>query len=546
LLIEDEYESAKRERQEHLEAVLLSKSPKKIVVAGPGTGKTHLFKEQIREKKNCLTLSFVNSLVGDLSLDLCGMSEVKTLHGYARSALAVATRTTIELYPKLAYVMRSDAKVFLDKDIDFEKIFHTRDDGNENLGFYRDRRRYYSHYGFTDIIFSAVTYFEVNRDRLPVYDQVVVDEFQDFNPLEVSLIDLLSEKSPILIAGDDDQALYDFKNASAEHIRAYHGAESPYETFTLPFCSRSTKVIVEAANDIISAAKKYGLLVNRIDKPYRYFPCKEKDSESQKHSNIGYKQVYAKQIPWFIAEQVFSMAETTKRKFEVLVITPTATQCRDITEKLVEKGFENVSFIPRAGQEPLLIDGLMLIAAEPDSILGWRIVAECLLDEAEFVKVLKQAGNEQSVVSFFDVGTRDKVRKYVKTLKQSLAGEVREKGDLENLAQELGISGERLVVGEIARVGAIDSSTVQGAIRSIPIKVTTVQSSKGLAADLVLIVNFDDQYFIRDRDKKISNQDVCSFLVALTRARQKIVLISSARVEPNFLGWIDKARVQRL
>ena len=52
-------------------------------------------------------------------------------------------------------------------------------------------------------------------------------------------------------------------------------------------------------------------------------------------------------------------------------------------------------------------------------------------------------------------------------------------------------------------------------IRKIPIKSTTIQSSKGLAADLVFITHFDDRYFIRNNDKaKISDHDICNFLVS--------------------------------
>ena len=84
------------------------------------------------------------------------------------------------------------------------------------------------------------------------------------------------------------------------------------------------------------------------------------------------------------------------------------------------------------------------------------------------------------------------------------------------------------------------------AIRKIPIKATTIQSSKGLSADYVFITHFDDQYFVKDKDKtKISDQDVCNFLVALTRAKKKIFLISSNTKEPTFLKWIDSVRVQR-
>jgi hypothetical protein len=47
-----------------------------------------------------------------------------------------------------------------------------------------------------------------------------------------------------------------------------------------------------------------------------------------------------------------------------------------------------------------------------------------------------------------------------------------------------------------------------------------LQSSKGPAAEYVFITHFDDQYFIKDKNKtNISDQDICNFLVAITRDR---------------------------
>lgn len=85
-------------------------------------------------------------------------------------------------------------------------------------------------------------------------------------------------------------------------------------------------------------------------------------------------------------------------------------------------------------------------------------------------------------------------------------------------------------------------------LRKIPIKATTIQSSKGLSADYVFITNFDDQYFIKSRDKKqISDQDICNLLVALTRAKKKVFLVSTnVNSEPTFLKWINKSRIQVL
>ena len=84
-------------------------------------------------------------------------------------------------------------------------------------------------------------------------------------------------------------------------------------------------------------------------------------------------------------------------------------------------------------------------------------------------------------------------------------------------------------------------------IRKIDITATTIQRSKGLAADYVFITHFDDQFFIKAKDKNmVDDQDICNFLVALTRARKKVFLISSDKTKkkPVFFHWIDKNRIQ--
>lgn len=320
---ETKYSKAKNEMEKHVDAILHSQSIKKVVVAGPGTGKTYLFKKMLEGKGKTLTLTFVNSLVEDLSLELCGISEVKTLHGFARSILKQIIRKDIKVSPKLSKIIKDDAKILIEQEIDFDKIFHDRDDTNEHLKFHDKRRQYYDYYGYSDIIFATVKYFEKDKDTIPTYEQVVVDEFQDFNQLEVSLIDLLSEKSPVLLAGDDDQALYEFKSASTRHIRERHsGGICGYEPFNLPYCQRSTRLVVDATNDIIDAAKKSGFLNGRINKPYTYFDHEEKDMESVRYSKIGYAQIFANKIPWFIEKKMGEMAEDMKNKFSVLIISP--------------------------------------------------------------------------------------------------------------------------------------------------------------------------------------------------------------------------------
>ena len=243
---QDKHEKARTERNKHVARIAASQSLKIIVVGGPGTGKTFLFKQILRDKKNSLTLTFVNALVEDLSIELNGLSDVRTLHSFARRLLGQLTKTNIRIFPTLTDVIAEDSRILAKEDFDFNRMFYDRNDGDDHMKFYSKRRLYYGEFfGHSDVIFATVKYLEEFREHIPSYDQIVVDEFQDFNQLEVSFIDLLAQKSPVLLAGDDDQALYDFKKASPEHIRRRHVDKAlGYESFNLPFCSRCPRVVV--------------------------------------------------------------------------------------------------------------------------------------------------------------------------------------------------------------------------------------------------------------------------------------------------------------
>jgi superfamily I DNA/RNA helicase len=549
--IENKYKDAKAKRKLHVERILNSASKKKIVVAGPGTGKTHLFKNVLEKKKNSLTLTFVNSLVDDLSLELCGLSEVRTLHSFARHMLHHITNKDVKIFPKLAKVIAEDAMVLMKKEIDFENIFHDRDDENEYIAFYRKRKTYYDNfYGYSDIIFSVVKYLEAHREKIPSYDQILVDEFQDFNKLEVSLIDILSEKSPILLTGDDDQALYPFKSASPEHMRQRHSDKNPdYEPFALPFCSRCTEVIVNTANDVISAATKNGHLADRVSKPYEYFADHDKDAESEKNPKILYCQRYARQIPWFIEDQIHKIAEDVKSKFSVLIISATNSQSRLIAETLKAKGFENVVYVDKRAEKGLrLLDGLKLLLENNKSNLGWRILCQFLLKRTDFEAILEQTDKEgtKSIYEMVNDDCKSQVKEMLQILSTAKNNKPIDEKSLPVL-KKMGLDPCEIVKEVLKEEIDSDSKGFGNpGIRKIPVRATTIQSSKGLAEDYVFITYFDDQYFIRSREKKISDLDICNFIVALTRARKKVFLISSQEKEPIFLKWIDQERIERL
>lgn len=543
----DKYTRARDRRDEHVAAVLSSASTKKLVVAGPGTGKTHLFKEILKDKPHSLTLTFINALVDDLSVDLSGLSDVRTLHSFARDLLRrLWKKEEICLFPRLSDVIHEDLMMLKGEDVDFATLFHNRDDGHPRLMFYKERKKYYDEsYGYADIVFAAVKYLEANEDAIPAYDQVLVDEFQDFNALEVSLIDLLAKRSPVLIAGDDDQALYDFKHADPKHIRGLHSG-ADYENFVLPMCSRCPRVVVDATNDIVKSAVGRKLLAARITKPYEYFDDPTKDKISDQYPTLTHKTLFAAQFAWYIAKQLDILVDDLRERCSILIIAPTKSQARSVATALSERGFQSVDFVDRAEQDIVLFDGLKLLLADPKCNLGWRIIAGLSLDAATVAALLKKTEKGTDTPPSLIELIPDDLKKATKQALTALRA-VRDGAMLSDhqlaLLKSWGIDPLNVGIEKLCRDLNTDASMiVRPGLRKLPIKVTTVQGSKGLAADVVFITNLDDPLWISKGG--ITDKDVCNFLVALTRARKKVFLLSSQKTAtPTFVAWIDPDRV---
>ena len=477
------------------------------------------------------------------------MSEVKTLHGFARGIMGKATGSA-RVYPKLSIVIAEDAEILKGVRIDFDSLFYNRDDKSEHIAFYKARKAHYAHYGFADIIYAAALYLEQHDDKIPVFDQVLVDEFQDFNSLEVSLIELLASRSPTLIVGDDDQSLYFFKNADAGHIRKRHSSDNKtYESFNLPYCSRCTRVIVNSVNDIISSATAEGFLKDRIKKPYIYFEDEKKEEDCKRYPQLTHVRCFSKQVPYFIATSVGEIAAEQRQQFSVLVIAPTKSRCRKIARGLRQKGFENIPYVDaEPATAPTLLESLRLLVEDPNCNLGWRIAAKNLLSEAEFKTLLEAATRDEKTRfrDFIDSETKKRVRGLLSKFKKVLKGQTISVDDSTQLFADLQIDPHAVAQDQLrATVEAQGLKRGDPATRDIPIKVTTIPSSKGLAEDYVFIVDFDDRFFL-EKDKSCSDQKIFDFLVALTRARKKVFLISCDAKQPKFLTWIEKSRFESI
>lgn len=101
-----------------------------------------------------------------------------------------------------------------------------------------------------ELIAIANAYLRANP--APVFDHVLVDEYQDLNRAEQAVIDLLAVRGSKVIIGDEDQSIYEFKCANPEGMRDF-GDRHP-GTFDIPLteCRRCPRLVVEMANELIA------------------------------------------------------------------------------------------------------------------------------------------------------------------------------------------------------------------------------------------------------------------------------------------------------
>jgi len=109
---------------------------------------------------------------------------------------------------------------------------------------------------FDDLLLNTFLLFQNNPEILKHYqDQfryILVDEYQDTNYAQYSIVNLLARTNRNLcVVGDDSQSIYSFRGARIENILNFRIDYPEYKIFKLEQNYRSTQTIVEAANSLI-------------------------------------------------------------------------------------------------------------------------------------------------------------------------------------------------------------------------------------------------------------------------------------------------------
>jgi len=521
-----------------------------VGLAGPGTGKTHAFKNIIESDdykgKNILILSFIKKLVNDLSKDFIDFKNVKvsTLHSFAMQEMKKIIGK-IELDPILDKTISEDCYFIENKKIDYAEKFYNNNLNAKEEEFYKKRIEFYKHesglYSFNSIIYSFNKFFSLpkNKSNIPEYDLILIDEFQDFNELELELIKLLNIRNKIVVVGDDNQSLYFFKNAKPKQIKDLYDDIST-ESFSLDYCYRCPRVIVDATNNLIENAKRNGFLSERSTKKFLYPEGRgDKDEISLKYEKIDFiPSVSGELLIYQLEKNIKEYIKENGKNKRILIISPFYLKQR-IYDGLIKKGINIVEFELFSDEEcnnvkhKDLIETFETLTIRKTDNFALRKIIFLYLNSDEIKEILNK---NKKIWSLLTEEVKLKIEKDIEIFKKVKRGNKLNNDDI-------------IRFNNIFSLKKILSKLIKGFYpvmrEAIEVEMTTLMSSKGLSVDFVCYVSIDDSEMIDDEIGDLTDHKICEFLVGITRAKEKLILISLRDKNPKILEFIDKNYINK-
>ncbi len=274
---------------------------------------------------------------------------------------------------------------------------------------------------FDDLLIKCVELFLKNSDVLAYYQDkfryIHVDEFQDTNGVQFSLVKLLSAKwGNIFVVGDDDQSIYAWRGAVVKNILDFNKIFPDVQTFKLETNYRSTQQILDCANNLIKnnsvRAEKVLVTDNKGGVKVEYIQCVSEYNEVDK-----------------VVENIFNLKKYNgyeNREFAVLVRNNALTRLIEIgfnKARLPYQVYGGFKFFDRKEIQDVLAY-MRLIANSRDNGALTRIInfprrgigdttVKQLVDNANrdgvsMFDYLKNIANDSS----FNRGVKDKLAKF--------------------------------------------------------------------------------------------------------------------------------------
>ena len=449
---------------------------------------------------------------------------------------------------------------------------------------YQKRLKVSNALDFDDLIMLTVSIFRQNPEVLSRYQErfryILVDEYQDTNHAQYSLVKLLAARyRNLCVVGDDDQSVYGFRGADVQNILDFERDYPEAKVLKLEQNYRSTQSILEAANSVVcnnTERKEKSLWTkNPKGQPLIFYVADDEQDESR-----------------YVAERIKRLRNLEGRPLnDFAILYRTNAQSRVLEERLMKEGipyriFSEHKFYERLEIKDILaylrvlsnpadIVNFVRILNVPKRGLGGTSLAKVLeyteeqkmpileaILEADYIPDL-QPKARKSILAFAQLMQSLKELVNNETSVYKLVEEIlnrtgyrdplitdntpESQARLENIAEFLsvtdeydkkasqskpvaadelgveltpGLSGFLEQVSLVAEIGQLDQ-------QEAAVVLMTMHSAKGLEFPVVFIVGLEEGIFpsIRsDLEPGLIEEERRLCYVALTRAREKVYL----------------------
>ncbi len=441
---------------------------------------------------------------------------------------------------------------------------------------YEKRLRQNQSLDFDDLIMMTLVLFERVPEVLEFYQNkfqyIHVDEYQDTNNAQYRLVKMLADKfRNICVVGDSDQSIYRWRGADIGNILSF---EKDYDDATVIMLEqnyRSTKRILQAANDVITNNR------SRYDKELR-------TDNAEGDAIYIYKAGDEKDESQFVVGKILELQKEENLKLDQFAILyRTNAQSRVIEEFLVKSNLDytivgGTKFYERKEIKDLLAY-LRLISNNDDDLALARIINEPkrgigatsfermarfaleqdrsifdALQEVDFIGLSGRAANETAKFREM-IEAFTKMQEYLSV--SELVEEVLEKSGyrdmlkrektieaesrLENIEEFLSVtntfeehSDDKSLLAfltDLALIADIDSLDKDENKVEEKIVLMTMHAAKGLEFPVVFIIGMEENVFPHARsmndDEEMEEERRLAY-VGITRAEQKLYLTSAS------------------
>lgn len=622
-------ELLKNLNKEQIEAVKTIDGPV-LVMAGAGSGKTKVLTTRIAylieegiPSYNILAITFTNkaaaemrdrvsNLIGDVSSFIgtfhsLGVRIIRENHdilGLPNNFTIIDSDDTNTIIKKLLKEMNLDSKQYSPSyvrnrisfiknqmltDGELDRLFNTPMDKVvvEIYHRYNNKIKTSASVDFDDLLLLPVNLFKERKDILEYYQDkyryILIDEYQDTNPVQYKLSVMLSNKyKNIFVVGDMNQSIYAFRQADFRNISNFEKDFKGAKVIKLEHNYRSTNNILSAANEVIKH--------NTERKDLKLF------SDNGDGVKIKYMRAYDEkhEIALVIDEIKHLLSEGYKNE-DIAILYRTNAQSRAIEDVFLAKGipykvFGSYYFYNRKEIKDL-ISYLRLIYNPHDEISLRRVINTPKRGIGESaIAAIEERAKQQNISMFDALETRkelefkeiieDLIKRSESLSLTELIDEVLERSGmkkelesskaledeirLENLMEVKSITAsfeERTgsanlgdFLEEVSLIADISNHTEDGDV----VTLMTLHSAKGLEFPVVFLVGMEEGLFPHNMSLMENNLEEERRLcyVGITRAKERLYLTNAKRrmlygkenmnIPSRFISEIDEKLIEKI